>query len=344
MVGLENPVHGLLIAGLTTLAACGGGSGHPAAASRADGAGWREAIRVKQVVDITARRSDNRLVVAANGSLALLRPGGRLGGFARGPGGYATKRGPEPYIALARGQAVPAAGCRFPRDGVYALEPVGRRGVVAIDRRGRARRFVDLPAAGLLSGIAFDTGGGFGHRLLVTATASSGTTVFAIDCRGKAKALTRTGPAVEGGIAVAPRGFGRFAGRLIAPDERSGRIFAIAPSGRATLVADSGLAHGPDIGVESEGFVPRGFGSGWSAYLADRASPGNPHPGDDAILELSGRSLIRSGVRAGDLLIAAEAGARTIAVRCGDRCSVRHVADGPGIAHAEGHIAFARRR
>jgi hypothetical protein len=104
------------------------------------------------------------------------------------------------------------------------------------------------------------------------------------------------------------------------------------------LVARSGLPHGGDIGVESEGFVPRG--AGWSALLADRLTPGNPHPGDDVVLRLRVASL---GVRAGDLLVATEGGALTAAVRCGRAgCSVRHVAAGPAIAHAEGHIAFAR--
>jgi hypothetical protein len=45
-------------------------------------------------------------------------------------------------------------------------------------------------------------------------------------------------------------------------------------------------------------------------------------------------------VRAGDLLVATEGGARTDAIRCQTTCQVRHVADGPAVAHAEGHIAF----
>jgi hypothetical protein len=227
---------------------------------------------------------------------------------------------------------------------VYALEPQGRPGVIAIDGAGRARRVVDLPGAGLLNGIAFDTTGRFGHRLLVTATESGRTTVFAVDCRGRARTITRAAPALEGGIVVAPRGFGRFAGDLIAPDELSGRILAIAPSGRARLVANSGIAHGQDIGVESAGFVPRGFGAGWSAFVADRVSAGNPHPGDDAILSLDGRTLLRAGVRPGDLLVASEGGAQTVAVRCHATCSVTHFADGPPAAHVEGHIIFARVR
>jgi hypothetical protein len=50
-------------------------------------------------------------------------------------------------------------------------------------------------------------------------------------------------------------------------------------------------------------------------------------------------------VRAGDLVVATEGGALTDAVRCGRAgCSVREVAFGPAIAHAEGHIAFVRDR
>ncbi|HYZ29573.1 MAG TPA: hypothetical protein VE570_10985 [Thermoleophilaceae bacterium] len=325
---------------LTALASCGGGQAAPPATTAAH---WRQALHVTRVVDLTPPRADGRLVVAANGRLALLRPGGRPLPFARGPSGYATKPGPEPYIALSPGQAVRGAGCRFPRDDVYALEPKGRRpGVIAVNRAGHPRRLVDLRGVGLLTGITFDTTGRFGHRLLVTASESRVTSVFAVDCRGRARTITRAAPALEGGIVVAPPSFGRFAGQLIAPDELSGRIRAIAPSGRASVVADSGIAHGGDIGVESAGFVPRGFGPGWSAYVADRVSPGNPHPGDDAILSLGGRAVLHAGVRPGDLLVAGEGGAQTIAVRCRTTCSVTHVADGPVVAHAEGHIVFAR--
>jgi hypothetical protein len=58
---------------------------------------------------------------------------------------------------------------------------------------------------------------------------------------------------------------------------------------------------------------------------------------------LRGAALARAGVAPGDLLVATEGGARTIAVRCETTCAVRHIADGPRVAHAEGHIAFKRR-
>ena len=214
-------------------------------------------------------------------------------------------------------------------------------GVSAVDARGAARPFASLPGRGLENGIALDTTGRFGHRLLVTATSGSRTTVYALDCRGSVSVITASAPRVEGGIAVAPASFGRFAGDLIAPDENSGHIYAISPDGRSALVVRSGLARGGDVGVESAGFVPRGFASSSSALVADRRTPGNPHPGDDAVLRINGSSLLAAGVREGDLLVATEGGAETDRIRCaGSSCQVRHVADGPSGAHLEGHIVF----
>jgi hypothetical protein len=105
-------------------------------------------------------------------------------------------------------------------------------------------------------------------------------------------------------------------------------------------VAVSGLPHGGDIGVESAGFLPPRFGPGDAAYLADRYSKGNRHPGTDSILRLPGSQLLKAGARPGDLLVATEATARTIMVRCANACTVRYIAAGPAITHAEGHIAF----
>jgi hypothetical protein len=145
---------------------------------------------------------------------------------------------------------------------------------------------------------------------------------------------------VEGGIAIAPATFGRFAGDLIAPDEDSGRIFAITPQGTSQLVAQSGLPHGGDVGVESEAFIPASGPR--AALVADRLTPGNRHPGDDVLLTVSWPELQVAGARSGDLLVATEGGALTDDIRCGmASCGVRYVARGPVIAHLEGHIAFA---
>ena len=117
--------------------------------------------------------------------------------------------------------------------------------------------------------------------------------------------------------------FGRYGGDLVAPGETSGRVFAIGPDGSVVTLVVSSLPHGGDIGVESAGFVPPGFSAGGAAYLADRFSKGNRHPGTDSILRLPGHELISAGVRAGDLLVATEASARTIVVRCASSCTAR---------------------
>jgi hypothetical protein len=305
---------------------------------------WTPTFTMTQVVDLTPPRPDGRMVISANGRLSLMAPGGRARPFARSKAGYKTKVGTEAYVALSPGQVVPHAGCRFERGAVAGIDPFGAS-VVMVSPNGHTRRLAQLPPHGLLDGIAFDEAGAFGHRLLVTRLDNGQTALFAIDCRGRAKKLTTSALAMEGGMVVAPRTFGQYAGQLIIADEYSGGIYAISPSGGNVLVVDPGLPTGRDTGVESLGFVPQGFGAGWSAHLADRAKQPQPHPGDDTILTLDGGALLAAGVAPGDLLVAGEGGAPTIAIRCdGTTCSVQHVADGPTTSHAEGHIVFARRR
>jgi hypothetical protein len=295
------------------------------------------------VVDLSGPRRDGSLAVTAGGQLFLLEPSGTLRSFARGPGGYVTDPDAEAYLALARRRRVAGAHCAFRRDDVYALE-VASPGVVVVDASGQARSFAALPAGTFPNGITFDEVGRLGHRLLVTAGVNGATAVYAIDCRGRVRTVAQQAPRVEGGIVVAPRSFGRYAGQLIAPDEVGGSLVAIDARGRASTVVVSGLATGGDIGVESAGFVPTRFGARGAAFLVDRGTPGNPHPGTgtDSILTLAGEALIGAGVRPGDLLVATEGGADTIVVRCRRVCTVRRVADGPAVAHPEGHIVFVR--
>ena len=104
-------------------------------------------------------------------------------------------------------------------------------------------------------------------------------TLYALDCCGRSSVILQAGPRVEGGIAVAPRTFGRFACQLIAPDEHSGRIFAFDRRGRTRVVSQYRFPAGGDIGVESVGFVPPGSDRRGAAYLADLGAPGAPTPG-----------------------------------------------------------------
>jgi hypothetical protein len=284
-------------------------------------------------IDVVGPRGDGTLVVAANGRLWLLSRSGALHAFAPS---YHSNPGLEAYIALARAGR---PGCSFGANTVYAISFAKPRGVVAIDRTGRLRPFAAIAAPGLIDGIAFDETGRFGYRLLLATTHGPQTTIDAIDCHGAVKTITPRAHRVEGGLAVAPSTFGRFAGDLIASDELGGGIYAITPAGRDVLIAASGLPHGGDTGVESEAFLPaRGP---FDALLADRLTPHNPHPGDNVLLRVSSGVLFAAGARPGDLLDATEGGAKTVAVLCGTSgCTVRHVADGPAIAHPEGHIAI----
>jgi hypothetical protein len=331
-------------AGLAALAATGAvviGFGTAAPAQDATLPAWRTLVTVKEPEDVVGQRRDGRFVVTTHIGLFLMDRDGRLTPFARGEGGYPAHGG-EPYIAMSRKRRLRRAGCSFRRDDVFALEGTDPPGLTRINRRGRASRFADFPAGASLSGIAFDHVGTFGSRLLVTGRFPDGLSLYAVDCRGRVRTLARKAPIVEGGIEVAPRSFGRFGGQLIAADEGSGRIIAFDRRGESRVLADPGLPAGGDIGLESVGFVPRRFDRRTRAFMADPGSQPAPTVGTDSILTLSGRSLLRVGVRAGDLLVAREATAETIRVRCDrTRCTTKVVATGPAQAHAEGHITFA---
>jgi hypothetical protein len=304
---------------------------------------WRAVVKVPGIVDVVGPRADGRLVLATRGGLFVMRPTGSPMPYARGPQGYAGSSG-EPYIALGSGRRVPGAGCAFERDVIFALDPGAPPGIIRVDRSGLSSRFADLPVGAFPAGITIDTVGLFGFRLLVTSFATGTTTLYAFDCRGGARVVATGAPHVEGGIAVAPRTFGRFGGKLIAADEVTGRIYALGPRGRVTLVAESGLPAGGDIGTESVGFVPPNLGRRGAAYLADLGAPGSPTSGSDSLLVLAGMDLSRADLHPGELIVATEAGAKTLAVRCARVCTVRRVAEGPVVAHAEGHITFVPSR
>src|SRR4029077_16621687 len=185
----------------------------------------------------------------------------------------------------------------------------------------------------------FDETGAFGYRLLVTGAHAHHSTVAAIDGDGRVTVITAQAPTVEGGVAVAPSTFGKFAGDLIAPDELSGKIYAIAPDGTTSLVAAPNLAHGGDIGVEAAGFIPDVDPATATVYFADRGTPGNLHPGTDNLLALSGAELVRAGAGRGDLLVATEGGAGLVAVRCdATACGVTPIIPDNGVSHGEGHV------
>jgi len=322
----------------TTNAPAGAANAPAGAANAPAGALPRFAVvrHIRRPLDLAGPLAGRSLVVAAHGRLLTLVASGRLSVFASA---YDRPGNAEPYIAA---PAPGHAGCSFGTDTVYVLRLYGGRGVVAVRRHGPVRRFARLTTPGLINGIAFDESGGFGHRLLVTINDGAHTTVDAIDCHGVVTTVTRTAPRIEGGILVAVAPFGAYAGDLIAPDEKSGRIYAITPSGRTHLVVSSGLSFGQDIGVESEVQIPDQ--QHYTVLGADRRNPGNRHPGDDALLAIGSATLRGAGVRPFDLLVGTEGGARLVDVSCRVMsCHAREVAAGPSPAHLEGHLAVTPR-
>jgi hypothetical protein len=303
---------------------------------------WPLADPIPHVFDVAGPRSDGRLVVAAGGKLFLMdQVTGKLDRFAGGPGGYPGAGGEEPYIAVV--PAAVAGHTTFRADDIFVLQLKPAGGVIRIDSAGIAHPFASVPSVDLLNGVAFDETGAFGYRLLVTGAHAHHATVAAIDGDGHVTVITAQAPTVEGGLVVAPSTFGKFAGDLIAPDELTGRIYAIAPGGSSQVVALPDVAHGGDIGVEAAGFIPDLAPASATVYFADRATPGNLHPGTDNLLALSGVELARAGGAAGDLLVGTEGGAGLVAVRCDLKsCRVTPIIVDNGTSHGEGHIVVAK--
>jgi hypothetical protein len=324
----RHPAAAAAFAALATTAA-------PAATGAAAPATWQAWQHLRGVFDLAGPRPDGTVIAAAAGKLYVIAPDGRISPFADGPGGYRGSDGPEAYIALSPA-GLQGSGCRFAAGDLFVLDLGTVPGVIRVSPDGHASAFASVPAAKTLSGIVFDTGGGFGHRLLVAGPAAQGqgTVLAGIDCRGGVTTVGRGLPVFEGGFAIAPPGFGSHAGDLVVPDELSGRILAVTPSGQAVELAASGIAHGGDIGVESAGVVPVSGG----VIAADRGTPGNPHPGTDSVLRIEQGALTAAGVTPGDVLVASEGGEVTVDLRCASTCTVRTVASGPSPAHGEGHI------
>jgi hypothetical protein len=298
---------------------------------------WEQWLHVPGIVDL-GTRADGSLVAMAAGRLLLVGADGTTTPFADGPDGFSGSPDAEPYFVVAPALSVDSAGCAWSADDLFVLDLGSQPGLVRVDPAGHATHFATLAGADTLGGIAFDTVGNFGHRLLATGTRGDHSVVFAVDCLGTASTITDSAPPVEGGLAVAPPTFGQFAGELIAPDENSGQVWAIDPSGGVALVAKPNLPTGGDTGVESVGFVPPGFSAGGVAYLSDRGTPNNPFPGTDSILRLSSASLATANVQDGDLLVSTEGGGTTVAIHCDATCTVTPAAQGTPGGHIEGHL------
>ena len=302
---------------------------------------WEQWQHQVGVVDVGAR-SDGTLVAMIAGHLFQVAS---TTGAATPFSNFGADPNAEPYFVVTPELDRGPNRCAWSADDTYVLDlGTAPPGVDRIDPSGQTTQFATLPGIDIVGTIALDTTGNFDHQLLVTGTHDGNqTTVFAVDCDGRASVLTTSAPLMEGGTAVAPSTFGQFAGDLIASDENSGQVWAIDPTGSAYLVIVPPLPSGGDTGLESEGFVPSGFmASGGYAYLADRGTANNPFPGTDSLLRLSAASLASAGVQDGDLLDSAEGGGTTVAIRCESTCSVVATIQGTTVGHIEGHIVLVK--
>jgi hypothetical protein len=303
---------------------------------------WEQWKPLSRVYDVVSTGGHKGLLAATPDGLFSLDVGGNIGPVAQGPSGFKLGNDSESYIEFTDGLHVTNAGCDFGLGDAFVLALGKPLGLTRIDSSGRASQFATITGPDSLNGIAFDNTGKFDHRLLVTGPKSGKTEVLAVDCKGTVATITTNAPVFEGGIAVAPDGFGAFGGNLIAPDENSDQIWAVAPDGSSHLVTTTGIAKGQDIGVESLGFVPAGFmATGGSAYVADRGTPGNPHPGTDTILRYPSTEMVVAHISDGDLMVASEGGGLTVRVSCRPNCTADLIGRAADAAHIEGHIAFA---
>jgi hypothetical protein len=301
---------------------------------------WEQWQHQVGIVDVGVRGDGNLVAMIAGHLFSVSASTGAATPFAPG---FSADPNAEPYFVVTPNLGPADNHCTWQADDLYILDLTSPPGIARVTSTGTVSRLATLPGVDTLGGIALDTTGHFDNTLLVTGTHNgTQTTLFAVGCDGSTSVLTDSAPVVEGGLAVAPESFGRFAGNLIASDETSGQVWAFDPAGNVSLVVNSGLPSGGDTGVESEGFVPPGFiGGSGAAYLADRGTPDNPFPGTDSILRLSASALASAGIQDGDLLIATEGNGTTIAIRCQDTCSVLPAAQGTNGGHIEGKIAIS---
>jgi hypothetical protein len=116
-----------------------------------------------------------------------------------------------------------------------------------------------------LGGIAFDTTGTLGGRLVALDTDGK---LFLVDPNGQSALLANLGRRTEG-VAVAPASFGPLAGQIIVgiegsgdQDGESGKVYAVSANGATTLLAHIGYT------AEHIQFVPSNGGTYYQAELS----------------------------------------------------------------------------
>ena len=141
-------------------------------------------------------------------------------------------------------RCLPSPGAHgFPAGVVFCHAP--HNTIYRIGADGQVATFAKLPVDDLSDGgLAFDTGGAYGYRML-TATGGSGSSggaVYAVDAAGRAELIGRyPGPGGADNLLMAPRGWGSVSGRLLIAIDRTARkagsLQAMAPNGTVRILA-----------------------------------------------------------------------------------------------------------
>jgi hypothetical protein len=178
---------------------------------------------------------------------------------------YQMYRDVESLVTIAPPLGPPSAAGFTPGDVFVGRGPGDQISRLSSAGNVVADVFVDLgTGGGLWGGLAFDTVGAFGGRLIGMTT---GGKLFLITSNGVSTLLADLGRRLEG-VTVAPSGFGPLAGQIIVgveggsdTDPESGKVYAVNSSGNPTLLADIGFA------AEDIQFVPPNGGTFYQAEL-----------------------------------------------------------------------------
>lgn len=219
----------------------------------------------------------------------------RSGSRARFASGYASFRGVESKLAVVPDSG-PAVAAGFTPGDIF----IGRGPQTEISRLSASGEVIsDVwasfgPGGGFWGGLAFDTEGDFGGRLI--AVEANGA-IYLVSADGSSTLHVNMGIRFEG-VTVAPATFGPFARRIIVSvegygddDPHGGEIYALSPDGEQSLLANIGYA------AEDVIFVPPLGGTFYLAQLAfDRER-------ENRIWQVSASQFVN---RAGHLLIVNE--------------------------------------
>lgn len=179
--------------------------------------------------------------------------------------GYHPYRDVESMLAVVPGSGPPVTAGFVAGDVFVNRGPGGQISRLSSGGAVVADEWTDLNSSGLWGGIAFDTTGMFGGRLVAL---DNNGKIFLVDAAGQSALLADLDRRAEG-VAVAPASFGPLGGQIIVGiegyddnDAQSGKVYAVSANGAATLLADIGYT------AEHIQFVPANGGTYYQAELS----------------------------------------------------------------------------